>query len=256
MSLIDLLYIRISFPLGVVNLFKTVAISLRLPALLFSRRIPTNCSRIFCGIQTAWTSGKRGKIQMKSFPLKSRKSKMIATRVCVASLHLQLAYPRRDAAARHLRTLGHLIATNSEVRKILSDFSVIGRDILARTASHAAESVRPEHDSLTKVDRPAPSDQFEASGSRQAGSSGTPEGQVHSTSQTADDAQHSEVTEVRAATEYVPFRSPSIDLTGLTAIRSMPTPKVIPKSPVLQVACRILRRVSSLRRKHLYSQNR
>ena len=129
---------------------------------------------------------------------------MIATRVCVASLHLQLAYPRRDAAARHLRTLGHLIATNSEVRKILSDFSVIGRDILARTASHAAESVRPEHDSLTKVDRPAPSDQFEASGSRQAGSSGTPEGQVHSTSQTADDAQHSEVTEVRAATEYVP----------------------------------------------------
>jgi hypothetical protein len=30
--------------------------------------------------------------------------------------------------------------TNSEVRKVLSDFSVIGRDILARTASHAANT--------------------------------------------------------------------------------------------------------------------
>src|SRR5260370_41788541 len=97
--------------------------------------------------------------------------------------------PHRDAAARHLRTLGDLIATNSEVRKILSDFSVIGRDILARTASHAAERVRPEQDALTKVDRPAPSDQFEAAGSTQAGPNGTPEGQVRSVSQTADDVQ-------------------------------------------------------------------
>jgi len=139
---------------------------------------------------------------------------MIATRVCVVSLHLHFAYPRCDAAARHLRTLGDLIATNSEVRKILSDFSVIGRDILARTASHAAESVRPDQDALTKVDRPAPLDQFEAAGSRQAGSNGSPEGQVRSASQTADDAQHCEVTEVKAATEYVPVlrRSPSIDL--------------------------------------------
>jgi hypothetical protein len=141
---------------------------------------------------------------MKSFPLRSPKYKMIAVRVCVISHYLQLAYPRRDAAARHLRTLGDLIATNSEVRKILSDFSVIGRDILARTASHAAERVRPEQDALSKVDRPAPSDQFEAAGSRDAGPSGTPEGQVHPAFQTADDVQHSEVTEVKAATGYVP----------------------------------------------------
>ncbi|KAF8492864.1 hypothetical protein F5888DRAFT_1728342 [Russula emetica] len=104
----------------------------------------------------------------------------------------------RHQAARHLRTLGDLIATNSEVRKILSDFSVIGRDILARTASHAAERVRPEQEALTKVDRPAPSDQFEEGGSRQAGPNGSPEGQVRPASQTVDDAQHSEVTEVKA----------------------------------------------------------
>jgi hypothetical protein len=123
----------------------------------------------------------------------------------------------RDAAARHLRTLGDLIATNSEVRKILSDFSIIGRDILARTASHAAESVRPDQDALTKVDRPAPLDQFEAGSSKQAGPNGSPEFQVRSASQTAGDAQQSEVIEAKAATEYVPAlrRSPSIDLTGL-----------------------------------------
>ena len=67
-----------------------------------------------------------------------------------------------------------------------------------------AEGVRPEQEELTKVDRPAPSDQFEASGSRHAGLNGTPEGQMHSGSQTAHDAQHSEVTEVKVVTEYVP----------------------------------------------------
>ncbi|KAI0279401.1 hypothetical protein BGY98DRAFT_968754 [Russula aff. rugulosa BPL654] len=107
----------------------------------------------------------------------------------------------RRQAARHLRTLGDLIATNSEVRKILSDFSVIGRDILARTASHAVEGVRPEQDALTKVDRPAPLDQFEAASSRQVGHNGTPEGQVLAASQTVDDVQHSEVIGVKAATD-------------------------------------------------------
>ena len=166
---------------------------------------------------------------------------MIVARVCVVSHYPQLAYSRRDAAARHLRTLGDLIATNSEVRKILSDFSVIGRDILARTASHAAEKVRPEQDALTKVDRPAPLDQFEATGSRQAGPNGTPEGQVRSALQTADDVQQSELAEVKAATGYFPVfrRCPSIDLTGLTVLLLTLTPKVTPKRPVLQAACKI-----------------
>ncbi|KAH9958918.1 hypothetical protein BC827DRAFT_1135468 [Russula dissimulans] len=77
-------------------------------------------------------------------------------------------------AARHLRTLGNLIATNSEVRKILSDFSVIGRDILARTASHAAENIRPDQDALANVDRSAPSDLFETAGGSRVGSNETP----------------------------------------------------------------------------------
>jgi len=72
-------------------------------------------------------------------------------------------------AARHLRTLGNFIATNREVRKILSDFSVIGRDILARTASHAAERIRPTEEALKGVDLPAPSDQAESAGGKTTG---------------------------------------------------------------------------------------
>ena len=75
---------------------------------------------------------------------------------------------------QHLRTLFSLIATNSEVRKLLSDFSLIGRDLLARSAAHAAESVRPHPDALAGVDRPAPNDQFQTAGGRQAGPDETP----------------------------------------------------------------------------------
>jgi hypothetical protein len=63
------------------------------------------------------------------------------------------------------------------VRKLLSDFSIIGRDLLARGASKAAEglslctmlekqntdpwtAVRPEPERLVRVDDTAPQDQF------------------------------------------------------------------------------------------------
>ncbi len=142
----------------------------------------------------------------------------------IPSTHSPTPY---DAAARHLRTLGNLIATNSEVRKMLSDFSVLGRDILARTVSHAAEAIRPNRDALTKVDQSAPSDHFETAGSSQLGPNGTPvaelgisgsntaihhhplqgtevehEGQVRSATQAADEAR-GRVDEVKDTVEYV-----------------------------------------------------
>jgi hypothetical protein len=87
-------------------------------------------------------------------------------------------------AARHLRTLANLIATNREVRKILSDFSVIGRDILAGAASQVVHTVRPAQEAISDVDRPAPSDRFETVGGKQVGLDETPvaEIQVPSTS--------------------------------------------------------------------------
>ena len=70
--------------------------------------------------------------------------------------------------------LDHLIVTNSEARKLLSDFSTLGRDILARGAEHAAGMIRPDQDRLQQVDQSAPADQFVTQGGRPAGPNETP----------------------------------------------------------------------------------
>lgn len=181
---------------------------------------------------------------------------------------LACTQPFGDTAGRHLRTLGNLIATNSEVRKILSDFSVIGRDILARTASHAAETVRPNQDALTNIDRPAPLDQFETAG----GPNGTPvaelnapgsdtavrhhplqgvevehEGQVRSASQAADEVQQRASAGAKDTVEYVFVTTPShIGLTSLAGLLRMVIRTLAPKNLALQVACRISRQVPVL----------
>lgn len=77
-------------------------------------------------------------------------------------------------AVQHLRTLLSLVITNAEVRKLLSDFSVIGRDILARTASKVADKARPDEDSLRRIDDSAPPDQFVSERGRFVGSDETP----------------------------------------------------------------------------------
>ncbi|KIJ56192.1 hypothetical protein M422DRAFT_774043 [Sphaerobolus stellatus SS14] len=58
-------------------------------------------------------------------------------------------------AAHHLRTLLSLLVTNTEARKLLSDFSLIGRDLLARSA----DLVRPDEEALRQADQPVSSDQ-------------------------------------------------------------------------------------------------
>jgi hypothetical protein len=73
-----------------------------------------------------------------------------------------------------LVTILSLVLTNSEVRKLLSDFSLIGRDLLARGASKAADSLRPDKDALAQVDDTAPQDQFITEGGRAAGPDETP----------------------------------------------------------------------------------
>lgn len=66
----------------------------------------------------------------------------------------------RKAAVHHLRAILSIILTNSEVRKLLSDFSVVGRDLLAKGAVKAAEALRPTEEELAKVDEPAPQNGF------------------------------------------------------------------------------------------------
>ncbi|OAX34933.1 hypothetical protein K503DRAFT_774020 [Rhizopogon vinicolor AM-OR11-026] len=80
----------------------------------------------------------------------------------------------RHTAVRHLRTILSLILTNSEVRKLLTDFSVIGRDLLAKGASKAAEHLRPGEAELARVDEAAPQDEFVTKGGRKVGPGETP----------------------------------------------------------------------------------
>ena len=67
-----------------------------------------------------------------------------------------------------------MILTNSEARKLLSDLSVIGRDLLARGAAKVAEGVRPDEEQLARVDDTAPHDQFITEQGRTAGLNETP----------------------------------------------------------------------------------
>jgi hypothetical protein len=79
-----------------------------------------------------------------------------------------------EQAVKHLRTLLTLVLTNSEVRKLLYDFSLIGRDLLAKGASKTAQLIAPPEDKLREVNQSAPNDQFITEGGRVAGPGETP----------------------------------------------------------------------------------
>ncbi|PCH43513.1 hypothetical protein WOLCODRAFT_164502 [Wolfiporia cocos MD-104 SS10] len=79
-----------------------------------------------------------------------------------------------DQATQHLRTLASLVLTNAEVRKLVSDFGIIGRDLLAHGASKAAELARPDEERLRQVDEPAPDHKFISEGGREIGPNETP----------------------------------------------------------------------------------
>jgi hypothetical protein len=75
-------------------------------------------------------------------------------------------------ATRHLRTLFRIVMTNSEARKLLSDFSVIGRDLLSKTAAKAAETMAPSEEALRNVDHPGESNRFETDNGRPTDTAG------------------------------------------------------------------------------------
>ncbi|KAF5341441.1 hypothetical protein D9758_014751 [Tetrapyrgos nigripes] len=61
---------------------------------------------------------------------------------------------KQDAnqAANHIRTLVRLLLTNSEARKLISDLSVVGRDLLSQGLSKAARQIGPDEEQLKGVD--------------------------------------------------------------------------------------------------------
>ncbi|KAI1121548.1 hypothetical protein F5Y10DRAFT_98561 [Nemania abortiva] len=60
-----------------------------------------------------------------------------------------------DKALQGLRTLGTLLITNGQFRKLLSDASLLIRDMAGDAATNAATKVRPPEDKLKQIDMPA-----------------------------------------------------------------------------------------------------
>lgn len=100
-----------------------------------------------------------------------------------------------------MRTLLHVVLTNSEARKLLSDFSVIGRDLLSKSASKAADMLAPDEEKLRRADETAPNDQFITEGGRPAGPGETPvlEARLPGTDKTV--TQHPDDTQPQIRTE-------------------------------------------------------
>lgn len=60
-----------------------------------------------------------------------------------------------DQALEGLRTLGQLLITNGQFRKLLSDATVLFRDMAGDAATNAAARVRPSQEQLQQLDEPA-----------------------------------------------------------------------------------------------------
>ncbi|PLN76405.1 hypothetical protein BDW42DRAFT_188706 [Aspergillus taichungensis] len=58
-------------------------------------------------------------------------------------------------ALEGLKTLGTLLVTNGQFRKLLNDAMIIARDIAGDVSQKAANKVRPSEDQLSQVDEPA-----------------------------------------------------------------------------------------------------
>ncbi|KAF6806369.1 hypothetical protein CSOJ01_08864 [Colletotrichum sojae] len=72
-----------------------------------------------------------------------------------APVNKEVAQQHGDKAVQGLRTLGTLIITNGQFRKLLKDASVLLRDMAGDAATEAAQRVRPSGEALQQIDRPA-----------------------------------------------------------------------------------------------------
>jgi Family of unknown function (DUF5923) len=59
-----------------------------------------------------------------------------------------------------LRTLGRLLVTNGQFRKLLEDATLLLRDMAADTGSRVTDKIRPDQERMGKIDEPAPSNQW------------------------------------------------------------------------------------------------
>ncbi|KAF2681523.1 hypothetical protein K458DRAFT_343734 [Lentithecium fluviatile CBS 122367] len=72
-----------------------------------------------------------------------------------APVDKQTAQQHGNEALEGLRTLGTLLLSNGQFRKLLSDATVLVRDIAGDAAQNTANRVKPSKDQLSNIDRPA-----------------------------------------------------------------------------------------------------
>lgn len=72
-----------------------------------------------------------------------------------APVDKETAKQHGNQALDGLRTLGTLLITNGQFRKLLKDASVLLRDIAGDAAQKSANKVNPSEDELSQIDRPA-----------------------------------------------------------------------------------------------------
>jgi hypothetical protein len=72
-----------------------------------------------------------------------------------APIDKQTAKQHGNKAAEGLRTLGTLLITNGQFRKLLNDAVLLLRDMAGDAAENAASKVKPSSDALAQIDRPA-----------------------------------------------------------------------------------------------------
>ncbi|KAJ6500873.1 hypothetical protein C8R45DRAFT_82700 [Mycena sanguinolenta] len=106
---------------------------------------------------------------------------------------------KRDAqdAAHHLRTLLNLVLTNGEMRKLITDAGVVGRDLLAKSTTKVAEAVAPKPHELARADDSAPHDHFveEGAGAARVGTTTTvPSTSISSLSDSSSSSSDSEAS--------------------------------------------------------------
>ncbi|KAL7626096.1 hypothetical protein AAE478_002866 [Parahypoxylon ruwenzoriense] len=72
-----------------------------------------------------------------------------------APVDKEAAKQHGDKVLEGLRTLGTLIITNGQFRKLLNDATILLRDIAGDAATNATNKVRPSSEDLAQIDKPA-----------------------------------------------------------------------------------------------------
>lgn len=87
-------------------------------------------------------------------------SKINPAKQTTAEVSREQANSEGQEAIQHLKTLGKLVLSNGEFRKVAKDLSFLARDVGADAAQKAANKSRPSDEQLQQVDEPAASHEW------------------------------------------------------------------------------------------------